>query len=103
VFTLSVISNSTVFCGGDFTAVYGQSRYGLARLLDIRPRLRVAENSGPQSFQFILSGRPGWNYRVESSTNLTIWTTFTNITSAGDDTFQDSTGTPRKYFRAVTQ
>jgi hypothetical protein len=103
VFTLSVISNSTVFCGGDFTAVYGQSRYGLARLMDIRPRLRVAENSGPQPFQFILSGRPGWNYRVESATNLTTWTTCTNVTSAGDAVFHDSTGVPRKYFRAVTE
>jgi uncharacterized delta-60 repeat protein len=103
VFTLSVISNSTIFCGGDFTAVYGQSRYGLARLMDIRPRLRVAENSGSQPFQFILSGRPGWNYRIEASTNLTTWATFTNVTSAGDDAFQDAAGAPRTYFRAVTE
>jgi len=103
VFALSVVSNSTVFCGGDFTAVYRQPRYGLARLVDIRPRLHVDENAARQPFQFVLSGLPGWNYRIESSTNLTTWTTFTNVTSGGDDAFQDSTGAPGKYFRAVTE
>jgi uncharacterized delta-60 repeat protein len=103
VFTLSVISNSTIFCGGDFTAVYGQSRYGLARLMDIRPRLRVTANSGSQPFQFILSGHPGWNYRIESSTNLTSWAPFTNVMSGGVDVFQNSTIEPRKFFRAVTE
>lgn len=103
VFALSVVSNSTVYCGGDFTMVYRQPRYGLARLVDIRPRLRVDQNAGQQPFHFVLSGRLGWNYRIESSTNLTTWTTFTNITSTGDDAFRDSTGAPRKYFRALTE
>ncbi|MGC3957256.1 MAG: delta-60 repeat domain-containing protein [Verrucomicrobiota bacterium] len=103
VYTLNVVSNTTIFCGGDFTSVYQQPRYGLARMLNIRPNLSIGPNPGLNTFQFNLNGHPGRTYRIESSTNLVHWTTFTTVTSDGVNAFQAPPGSPRRFFRAVTE
>ena len=72
------------------------------------PNLRFQSpvNSGTNLITLALDGVPGFNYRVDASSNLVNWSLFTNIISITPTMlFQDlpTAGQPSKYYRAVIQ
>ena len=70
-----------------------------------QPLLRSPSLQGTD-FVFELLGQPGGNYRIDASTNLTTWSTLTNvITTNGLWQFINPLGTnaTQRFFRAVNQ
>jgi hypothetical protein len=69
----------------------------------VRPRLvSVRSLTGAPYMQLTLRGTPGRNYVVEATTNLTSWTTLTNVTISTvpqDQTDQTSDVYPHRTYR----
>ncbi|HUR47800.1 MAG TPA: lysyl oxidase family protein [Candidatus Saccharimonadales bacterium] len=63
-------------------------------------RLAIRKMSG-NSMQLTLSGGQG-TYQLQGGTNLTNWTVLTNVTmGTSPQTYLDSAGIPRRFYRAV--
>jgi hypothetical protein len=59
---------------------------------------------GSNGFQLVLSGETNGNYTIQSSTNLTGWTTLTNFTlTSGTFEFTDAQINFCKFYRAIGQ
>jgi hypothetical protein len=59
---------------------------------------------GSNGFQLVLSGETNGNYTIQSSTNLTCWTTLTNFTlTSGTFEFTDAQTNFCKFYRAIGQ
>ncbi|MBA4149080.1 MAG: delta-60 repeat domain-containing protein [Verrucomicrobia bacterium] len=102
VLTISTGINGWVVCAGDFSKFYGVNRSGVARLIDMRPRLEIIENPPVGEVQLSVLGQTGEDYRVEVSSTLTNWTSVTNFTATASDTvIRDSSAMPRRFYRAV--
>ncbi len=67
---------------GVFAGVNGQRRFGLARFRPV-PVLRAGGRAPTAGFEAMIGGRPGWTYRVESSTDLVEWRLVRELSSAG--------------------
>lgn len=71
------------------------------RLPAVAPQLTGADFAGGV-FEFSFQAQSSNNYRVDGSTNLSSWTTVTNIsTSTNRLTIRDSTANPRRFYRVV--
>jgi hypothetical protein len=69
------------------------------------PRLEVVSNPAGGSFAFNLFGEAGEHYRIEASSDLTTWSTLTNLVSAtGTNQFADPNAQAfsRRFYRAVS-
>jgi hypothetical protein len=59
-----------------------------------------ASNMAGGSLQLTLTGYPGQNYAVQTSSNLVVWTTIS--TNSGTFIFFDNrTNAPRRFYRAI--
>ena len=55
------------------------------------------------SFEFLFGGQTGLNYRIEASTNLLQWITWTNFLYNGPpQILRDTNLLPQRYYRART-
>jgi hypothetical protein len=94
-----------IYVGGNYSAIGGASRNGLARFdgVPLGPFFRNPRLD-PDAFRMEIGLEPGQLHRLQTSTNLSLWTDLTNLVSDSPImTFQDCTATndPRKFFRIV--
>ncbi len=89
--------------GGDFTEVNGEPRGGVARLFCDAASAFTHSLALDRGLQLTLHGLPGAVYLVQTSTNLTTWSDWTNVVCrSGIVQFRDpsASGHPRRFYRA---
>jgi uncharacterized delta-60 repeat protein len=102
---LAVWTNSAVVCGGDFSVIGSEPRYGLARFLRVlRPQLQLEPGGPPGVLQVKVGGRIGRNYAVETSTNFIDWIELTNFPiTSGEMSIQIPMNRPASFIRAASR
>ena len=99
---------SAIAYGNGRFVVVGGSGHGLIAQSGIvppmQPTIGVVALPASGVAQISLSGEPGQTYAIQASTNLTDWTTITNLTLAGSSgAFEDLLGPSgyRRFYRAM--
>ncbi len=86
----------------NFMGVVTSTNAALALVAPVAAQFSAISATG-STVQISFSGDAYWTYTIETSTNLTSWSTFTNLTSANgqfDFTAGSSTDSPQQFFRA---
>jgi hypothetical protein len=95
----SLMVNS-VSANGHFSFHFDESLPGLL-MRPVAAMLNSPVITGGNQFQFAVAGVPGFNYRVEASTNLLDWTPLLTNTSPFIFVDSDAPNFARRYYRSV--
>jgi hypothetical protein len=79
-------------------SIYNSGTAGKAGL--VRGPMLSLQSRSSGGMRLTISGVPGRTYEVQVSTNLQNWTAWTQVNSTGTNSVVDTTGQPRRFYRA---
>jgi uncharacterized delta-60 repeat protein len=106
IYSIAIQLDGKVIIAGDFTSVSGASRNRIARLLgdtEFKGLMGQANLVNGQSLQLYLATQPGGVYALQTSQDLTNWTSLsTNIATGSPTVFTDASnaGMNLRFYRA---